>query len=71
MAVYDELGRYLLYITRYKRIVKYWFNIMHSDNIIIQNVYNDAFVDYLNGKKNWVSDVKAIFDEFGFSEVLY
>ena len=68
MAVYGELGRYPLYITRYIRIVKYWFKIMPSDNII-QNVYNDAYVDYLNGKKNWVSDFKAIFDEFGFSQV--
>ena len=69
MAVYGELGRYPLYITRYIRIVKYWFKIMNSNNIIIQDVYNDAYGDYLKGKKNWVSDVKSIFDDFGFSEV--
>ena len=43
---------------------------MNSNNIIIQDVYNDAYGDYLKGKKNWVSDVKSIFDDFGFSEVL-
>ena len=42
---------------------------MNSNNIIIQDVYNDAYGDYLKGKKNWVSDVKSIFDDFGFYEV--
>ena len=32
--VYGELGRYPLYIHRYVRILKYWFKLQSSDNII-------------------------------------
>ena len=35
MAVYGELGRFLLYISRYVRLIKYWIKVMKSDNVLI------------------------------------
>lgn len=33
-GVYGELARYPLYICRFVRIIKYWFKLLHTDNII-------------------------------------
>ena len=68
-AVYGELGRYPLYIHRYIRIIKYWFKIKDSDNIILSVVYNEALKDCINGKKNWVSNVKKLLNDYGFAYV--
>ena len=50
-AVYGELGRYPLYISRYLRILKYWFRLIQSDNIIMQTVYNISYEDCLKVKR--------------------
>ena len=57
-AVYGELGRYPLYISRYLRILKYWFRLIQTDNIIMQTVYKISYKDCLKGKNDWVSNVK-------------
>ena len=43
--VYGELGRYPLYVRRYISIVKYWFKIVHTDNIILKTVNSQAVAD--------------------------
>ena len=68
-AVYGELGRYPLYIHRYIRIIKYWFKIKDSDNIILNVVYNEALKDCINGKRNWVTNVKHLLNDYGFAYV--
>ena len=55
-AVYGELGRYPLYISRYLRILKYWLRLIQTDTIIMQTV---SYEDCLKGKKKWVSNVKS------------
>jgi len=42
-AVYGESGHYPLYISRYVRILKYWFILIQTDNIIIQTVYEISY----------------------------
>lgn len=69
VAVYGELGRYPLYISRFVRIIKYWFKVLNSDNIIIKKVYQMSYIDCLNGKKNWVSSVKKLLYDYGFNYV--
>ena len=39
MAVYGELGRFPIYILRYHKIIKYWFKVLQTENIILKNVY--------------------------------
>ena len=68
-AVYGELGRYPLYISRFVRILKYWFKIRNTDNIVLQTMSNVAYNDCNNGKKNWESNVKRMLNEYGFSHV--
>ena len=59
-AVYVEFGRYPLYISRYLRILKYWFKLIQTDNIIMQKVYKISYEDCLKGKNNLVSNVKKV-----------
>ena len=56
-----------MYIHRYVRVIKYWFKICRSENIIIKTIYNLAVSDYHKGCHNWIFNVKKMFDDFGFS----
>ena len=44
MAVYGELGRVPLYISRYVRVIKYWINVLKSDNILMKELYIDMVI---------------------------
>ena len=59
-AIYGELGRYPLSISRYLRILKYWFRLIQTDNIIMQKVYKISYEDCIKGKNNLVSNVKKV-----------
>ena len=68
-GVYGELARYPLYICRFVRIIKYWFKLLHTDNIILRNVYTLSLNDCYNGCSNWTSRVKLLLYEFGFGDI--
>jgi len=67
--VYGELGRHPQYVNRYVRIVKYWLKVVNSENIIIKTVYNQEINDCDKGYKNWVSNVKKLLNDYGFSYI--
>jgi len=69
IGVYGELARYPLYIQRYYRIIKYWCTLRQSNNIILNKLYDSGLVDCLLGHTNWVSNVKKLLDDYGFSNV--
>ena len=69
MAVYGELGRFPLYISRYVRVIKYWIKLMNSDNVLIKELYLDMMTDVNRGLKNWASQVKMLLDMYGFSNI--
>ena len=66
-AIYGELRRYPLYVARYVSILKYWFKLIHSENTLLHTVYIDALSSHLNGSNNWVTNVKRLLDEYGFT----
>ena len=68
-TVYAELGRYPLYITRHVQIVKYWFKVINTNNILLKKVYDFAKQDCLKGLNNWVPYVCRSLNENGFSYV--
>ena len=68
-GIYGELSRYPLYIQRYYRIIKYWCNLKQSNNTIISKLYDIGLSDYFVGRTNWVSNVKKILDDYGFSNM--
>ena len=68
-AVYGDLGRYPLYVTRYVRIIKYWCKLVKSDNNLLRKSYEVALADYNRGKINWVFNCKKLLDEYGLSYV--
>ena len=67
-AVYSELGRYPLYINRYVRILKYWFKLKKSDNIIVQSLLEDSMLELNNNNtaNNWFRKVKDMLTRYGF-----
>ena len=53
-SVYDELGRYPLYIHRFLRIIKFWLKLVNADNMILKTFYNQAFIDSMNGQFSYI-----------------
>ena len=49
-GVYGELGRYPLYISRYVRILKYWFKLRNTDNVLLKAMYNISLEECANDK---------------------
>ena len=54
-AIYGELERFPLYMSRYRKIIKYWCKIVQSENIILNRLYTLVVKDCLSGYTNWVS----------------
>jgi hypothetical protein len=69
MGVYGELGRYPLFIKRYLCLIKYWFKLLKTDNVILQYVYKQSLEDDKRGRKNWVSNIRKLLHDYGFGYV--
>ena len=68
-TVYADLGRYPLYITRYLQIIKYWFKVINTNNVLLKKVYDFAKQDCLKGLNSGVSSVCRLLKEIRFSNV--
>ena len=66
MGVYDELGRYPLYISRYAHVIKFWCQIHDSDNILINSLYDSLLDECSSGMNNRASSVKKLLDNYVF-----
>ena len=71
-AIYGELGGVPLIVKRKERILKYWFKIKNSSNIVLNNAYLNEFliVDQDSGSfriKYWASELKSMLNDLGFS----
>ena len=69
VGVYGELGRYPLYISRYVRIISYWCKVINTDNILMKKIYKQGLNDCNKGCKNWVSNIKTMLNNYGFTDV--
>ncbi len=69
VGVYGELCRYPLYINRHIRMIKYWFKLVNTQNCILKVIYNSALLDCTSGLNNWVTKVKSLLDNMGFSYI--
>jgi hypothetical protein len=75
LALYSELGRFPLYIGRYKRIVKFWlksYSLKHNNCILstILRVQRKHSINICNPNiKNWSSNVKDLLHISGFADV--
>jgi len=58
-----------LYRQWYYRSIKYWCTLRQSNNIILIKLYEIGSADCLVGHTNWVSNVKTLLDDYGFSNV--
>ena len=58
MGVYGELGRYLLYISRYARIIKFWCGINETDNILLNTLYDSLLTDCRMERKTGLQMLK-------------
>lgn len=50
-AVYCELGRKPLLLTRTLRIIKYWFKVLRSQNCLMKSIYD---YDLKNMLSSWI-----------------
>ena len=68
MMVYSELGRLPLYISRNIRIVKYWIQLLNTDNCILKECYATLYDECLKKPRaiNWVSQIRDILLTNGF-----
>ena len=71
MAVYGELGRVPLSVTRKSRIIRYWFKILSDPYSLLYKVYRQEVQDVNNNRnmKCWSAKVKMLLDELGFSNL--
>ena len=69
VAVYGELGRYPLYLNRYIRIIKFWFKMIGTSNIIIESIVKSCISDVSKGYTNWFSNVRTLLEKYGFLNV--
>jgi len=68
--VLGECQRYPMYITTYKRCIKYWLKILNmSDTRYVKKCYNMMLMDDANGRLNWVSKVRNCLCQHGFGYV--
>ena len=72
-AVYGELGRYPLYITRFVRISKYFINLYTTkqNNVILYHTLNCLRynAENIQGCDNWVAKVRDMLQSTGFNDV--
>jgi hypothetical protein len=72
-ALYGELGRYPMKIYRQLLMVKYWLQLLKSENVLIKNVYKMLSQDANNGNSynglNWAFQIKSILYNIGMPHV--
>ena len=66
LAVCSELGRFPLFVNRYTRVLKYWTEVIQTDNFIIQHLYTELLKQCLHGQQNRLISVKFLLDSYGF-----
>ena len=54
-AVYAELERYQFYLNRHVMLVKYWFKLLNSENILSNIIFDVMIKDLTDGKTNWLT----------------
>lgn len=48
-------------------MIQYW--IVNSDKIILKTIYNQDVVYCYNGQLNWLSNIRKILTDYGFTYV--
>ena len=69
-AINGELERFPLYISRYRKIIKYWCKIVQSENIILNRLYTLAVKRLFIWLYKLGKSCKKLLDDYGISEVL-
>jgi len=57
-----------IYINRYVQVIKYWFKVISSENIIVKSVYDNSILTNVRGD-SWPFKVKLLLESYGFSDV--
>ena len=65
-----ELGHFPMFILRKQIILKYWLRILTYRSNVVYDVYQLLYEDVLNGKKNWVSNVRDLLFSLGMNRML-
>lgn len=75
-AIYGELGRVPLSVSRKERILKYWCKLLNDRNCLLYKIYENEFAVFINhtgamqnrnGCRSWLADVKDLLYNLGFA----
>ena len=55
-------------INRYVQVIKYWFKVISSENIVVKSVYDNSILNNVRGD-SWPFKVKLLLECYGFSDV--
>ena len=69
IGVHGELARYLCIFNVIIALSNIGVLLRQSNNISLINLYDSGLTDCLLGHTNWVSNVKNLLDDYGFSNV--
>ena len=58
-----------LYISRYVRMLKYWFKLLYTDNCVLKAVLEVSRFDCALGKRNWVYSIKDLLFSHGYGYI--
>ena len=66
-----NLGRFPISIFIKKRILGFWYSIVHTGGRLSSTMYKIIYSNYINGHKtyNWFDNVKSILDDCGCSYI--
>ena len=69
LVFYDELGRFLMYVTQHIRLIKYWQRLVNlSNNALVKTAYL-TLVSLSNwGFDTWATKVQTILHKYNFSQ---
>ena len=65
VCVYGETGRFLLYVYRQIRIIKYWFKLISSRDSLMYSLYNLKSNNYGAITNSWTNNVYNLLRELG------
>ena len=62
-------------ISRKLRILRYWFKIINTENVVVREIYNMLLQDATNGNtykgSDWAYQVKSMHENLGFNYIWY
>jgi predicted membrane protein len=61
-----------MYVERYSKMIKYWCQMLKTENIVLKTCYETMFESSerrLNLKYNWIGNIRDILYKYDFNDI--